>query len=108
MYTVYRQFKWRQVQSCINSITGSASSPFNVRLDDSSDEEDDEDDVLSNSSLSENEASFHELVTATSDSEDDDDDDEREADVFRSDDGYDMETVTRALCVDSCELHRGV
>ena len=55
-------------------------------------------------STSEDEQSILELMDDSSDSDDDEEDDN---DVYRSDGGYDMDTVTRALCVDSCELHRG-
>ena len=104
MYTVYRQVKWQQVQSCISAITQAVVPSANTRNEQDAEQEDDS--VYSmDSSFSEDEHSFREMTTETSDSEDEE---EREEDVFRSGGGYDMDTATRALCVDSCELYRGV
>ena len=88
MFTIYRQAKWQQVQSCVNSITQGTTDQI------TSDDESDEDEEV--------EVFIQDIAASASDSEDEDYDE----DVYSTDDSYDMESITRALCGDSCELER--
>ena len=107
MYTVYRRHKWQQVQSCINIITGREERQDNFSHSPISVVEEDEAGYVSTSdtSLSEDENSTSEVDDETYESEYDE---ESEPDVYRSDGEYDMDSVSRALCVDSCELYRAL
>ena len=109
MYTEYRRLKWQEVQACINAITGSEGRQDNLsHLPIAVVEEEHEGRSYistSDTSSSEDENSLYQPFDETLESEDDED---MESDVYRSDGGYDMDTVSRALCVDSCELYRAL
>lgn len=102
IFIIYRQLKWKQVQSCINTITGTSRSPTtDLRI-----VPEDSDDSDTDSSFSDDEMPFQELMMVSSDSENDDD--QSEEDVFWSTGSDDKVTLTRALCADNCAQHRGV
>ncbi|XP_067669883.1 uncharacterized protein [Haliotis asinina] len=91
MFTIYRQIKWQEVQACVNAITKDASG-----------ESDTEADWNAETSFSDDEASFTELQVDSSYSEDDED----QEDFYSNDSSYHMMTLSRALSVDDCALHR--
>ncbi len=91
MFITYRQLKWQQVQACVNAITRAATSstPEHEYMDVEETTEEEEEDV----------DFFSSQMTSSSDSEEEDNSEEEEEES-------DLSFLTRALCVDSCALHR--
>lgn len=93
MYSAYLIFKWQEVQSCIKSITN-ASTDQSLEEEVFSDQDDEDDDV-----------DFQDFIDDDGDSEEEADSDIQD-DIYISGSSCYIDTFTRALCADSCELHR--